>query len=295
MGPAGVTVLSNEEVSLPGGPRLALRRAEGARRPFLLVHGLASNALLWEGVAARLADAGHEVVAVDLRGHGRSEQVADGYTTEQCAADLAAVCQQLDLVGARAPVAAGQSWGGNVVVELAARHRSVAALALVDGGWIMLAERFPTLDDCWAALAPPEFDHLTLDELAAQIHRRHPGWPVEGLAGTLANFVERPDGTVAARLTREHHRQIVHSLYVGDPRSLYPHIQVPVLLLPAMSADADEFRRTPVQTALDLLPDATVEWYAGADHDLHAEQPDRLTLDLLGLAERVDQRSGDRP
>ena len=44
--------------------------ASGA--PFLLVHGLASNARLWDGVARRLASAGHSAVAVDLRGHGRS-------------------------------------------------------------------------------------------------------------------------------------------------------------------------------------------------------------------------------
>ncbi|MBA2770184.1 MAG: hypothetical protein H0U35_13860, partial [Sporichthyaceae bacterium] len=168
-----------------------------------------------------------------------------------------------------------------------------AGLALVDGGWIMLAERFPTFEDCWAVLAPPEFDHLTFDELAAQVQRWHPNWPAEGLAGTLGNFVERPDGTVAARLTREHHRQIVHSLYVGDPRPLYAQIRVPALLLPAMSPNAEEARRIPVQTALDLLPDAAIEWYAGAHHDLHAEQPDRLTVDLLDLARRVERRLGD--
>ena len=44
--------LYDDEVRLPGGPRLALRRADGAGRPFLLVHGLASNARLWDGVAA---------------------------------------------------------------------------------------------------------------------------------------------------------------------------------------------------------------------------------------------------
>ena len=85
-------VLRDDEVRLPGGPRLALRRADGAGRPFLLVHGLSSNARLWDGPAAHLAAAGHQVVAVDQRGHGRSEQVADGYTTAQCAADLAALC-----------------------------------------------------------------------------------------------------------------------------------------------------------------------------------------------------------
>jgi pimeloyl-ACP methyl ester carboxylesterase len=44
-----------------GGPRLAVREFEGQGghgHPFLLVHGLASNARLWDGVARRLAAAG---------------------------------------------------------------------------------------------------------------------------------------------------------------------------------------------------------------------------------------------
>ena len=91
--------LYDDEVRLSDGPRLALRRADGPGRPFLLVHGLSSNARLWDGTARLLAAAGHQVVAVDQRGHGRSEQVADGYTTGQCAADLAVLCDQLGLTG----------------------------------------------------------------------------------------------------------------------------------------------------------------------------------------------------
>ena len=45
--------------------------------PALLVHGLASNARVWDGVAALLAAAGREVLAVDLRGHGASAAVPD--------------------------------------------------------------------------------------------------------------------------------------------------------------------------------------------------------------------------
>ena len=67
--------LYDDEVQLSDGPRLALRRADGEGRPFLLVHGLSSNARLWDGTARLLAAAGHQVVAVDQRGHGRSEQV----------------------------------------------------------------------------------------------------------------------------------------------------------------------------------------------------------------------------
>jgi len=46
--------------------------------PFVLVHGLASNARLWDGVARRLAGAGHSSAAVDLRGHGRSDKPDTG-------------------------------------------------------------------------------------------------------------------------------------------------------------------------------------------------------------------------
>jgi len=280
-------VLTDDEVVLPGGPRLAIRRGDGAGRPFLLVHGLASNARLWDGVAARLLAAGHAVVAVDLRGHGRSEQTAGGYTTEQAAADLAALCGLLGLTGDRRPVAAGQSWGGNVVLTLAAAHGAAAAVGLVDGGWISLRERFATFEECWAALAPPVLDGVTLEAITARLRQWHPDWPEEGIAGALRSFVVRDDGTVAARLSREHHRDIVYSLFVAEPRALYPRVAVPALLAVAGSPDGDDARTGGPAEAARLIPDAVIEWYVGADHDLHAQHPDRLATDLLALAARA--------
>jgi pimeloyl-ACP methyl ester carboxylesterase len=111
----------------------------------LLVHGLSSNARLWDGVAAHLADAGHPVVAVDLRGHGASAAIADEEPDPTVAAvhDLAAVCVDL---GWAAPVVAGQSWGGNVVLQLAG-ERPLHGLALVDGGgctWPTVSPRSTT-------------------------------------------------------------------------------------------------------------------------------------------------------
>ena len=305
--PPPAPVLRDDEVRLPGGPRLALRRAAGPRRPFLLVHGLASNARLWDGVGRRLARAGHEVVAVDLRGHGRSEETRDGYSTGTAADDLAALCAALDLTGARAPIAAGQSWGGNVVLDLAARHGGVAALALVDGGWLRLRERFPDFTECWRVLAPPRFDGVRMADLPERWAAAFAGWPEESVVGALANLVEQPDGTVRARLAREHHREILHSLWAGDPRPLYSRVDVPVLLLAAVpaapqpaggtdEADVDgggeaAAKQAAVREAARLLPRARVAWYVGAHHDLHAEQPDRAVADLLALAAEV---SGER-
>jgi pimeloyl-ACP methyl ester carboxylesterase len=254
------------------------------------VHGLSSNARVWDGVARRLAAADHEVVAVDLRGHGRSEQTVDGYSTQRAAADLSELCEALQLVGGRAPVVAGQSWGGNVVVSLAANHGGVAGLGLVDGGWIALGDRFATFEECWAALAPPVFTGMTLEDFRRRLRGWHPDWPDEGIEGTLGNVAVRADGTVVPRLAREHHKEILRSMWTGDPRRLYEHIHVPVLLAPAVAAGEppDAPGRAGPSTALELLPDATVSWYEGGDHDLHAQQPDRLAEDLLALVDRAE-------
>ena len=278
-------VLVDDEVRLPGF-RMAVRGAPGPRRPFLLVHGLASNSRLWDGVARRLAGAGHEVVAVDLRGHGRSEETADGYDTATAAADLAALIGELGWAGERAPVVAGQSWGGNVVLTLVARHGGVAAVAFVDGGWLHLSDRFPTFDECWEQLAPPVFPSWTRAQLEERSAEWSRDWPEDGRLGALANFADLPDGTVRPHLSREHHRSIVHSLWQDDPRPFYPRVTVPALLMAAVDAVPTE--RTPVIEALERIPRAEVSWYVGAHHDLHAQHPDRCSADLLALAERVD-------
>jgi pimeloyl-ACP methyl ester carboxylesterase len=279
------------EVPLPGGPRLAVRLSDGPLRPFLLVHGLASNARLWDAVTRRLVAAGHAVAAVDLRGHGRSEAPDAGYDTDTCADDLAALADELGFTGGRAPVAVGQSWGGNVVLSLAARRGGVAAAGCVDGGWIRLTSRFASFEECWAALAPPTFEGYTYAGLRDAITGAHPDWPAESVAGTLANLRELPDGGVTNVLARAHHEAIVRSMYRGDPRAWYPLVRVPVLLAPAVAADDDPDpagrsaqRRADVAEALAALPDGRVSWYTGADHDLHAQHPGRLAADLLALA-----------
>ena len=38
------------------------------------------------------------------------------------------------------------------------------------------------------------------------------------------------------------------------------------------------------------LPDASVRWYPGADHDVHVQKPEALTDDLLQLLARVEER-----
>lgn len=273
----------------PAGLRLALRTTSPETPggvPFLLVHGLSSNSRTWDGVARELAAAGHPAVAVDQRGHGRSEAPTSGYDTLSCADDLAALvetCRRDGRLTGR-PVVVGQSWGGNVVLALAARRPDlVAALACVDGGWLHLADRFADEEQAWTAMAPPSFDGLRYRDLAQRIRDGHPDWSDEGLAGTLANLIELDDGGVRARLDRDHHRAILASMLSLDPAELYPRVGVPVLLVPTALGGAA------VTAAQAALGDVQVRAYPGADHDIHVQQPKALAADLLALAERAER------
>ena len=159
---------------------------EPSGRSWMLTHGLASNARLWDGVARRLAARGHLVVTVDQRGHGLSSKPDDGYDVSNCADDLALL---IDHLGLDRPAVAGQSWGGNVVLELGHRHPDlVTSIACVDGGFIDLSASFPAWEDCAEALAPPKLAGTPLTTLQGWLDESASDWPAEGRAGTLANF-----------------------------------------------------------------------------------------------------------
>ena len=275
--------MQSVDVDVAAGVRLRVRHWPGAGRPYLLVHGLSSNARLWDGVAARISGAGHPVYAVDLRSHGESSAPPDGYDTSTAASDLATLCARLELVR---PVVAGQSWGGNVVARLAARQPDgLAALALVDGGWIDLTATFDSWDRCAEALRPPDVDGRPVAEMRAYLTGAHPAWSTGAIEATLANLREEPDGTVRRRLSIPHHMQIVRSMWDDPPWRDFPDITVPVLLLPAIAAEGGDGKRALVTKAAGSLARARIKEYVGADHDLHAQHPDEVAGDLLDLAE----------
>ncbi len=240
---------------------------------FVLAHGLASNARLWDGVAARLAGRGHSAVTVDLRGHGRSSKPDGPYDVPTVADDLAAL---IAWMGLERPVAAGQSWGGNVVIELAARHPSVVrGIVCVDGGWFEPSRTFPSWEACREALAPPRLAGRRLTEIEGYIRGAHPDWPETGIQGTIANFELRPDGTIAPWLSFDRHIQVLHGMWEHHPPERYALVGVPVLLLPAGSGELDgrsRDRQSAVEAAAAALPNARVRPFVG-DHDIHAQHP----------------------
>ncbi len=244
--------------------------------PFLLVHGLASNARLWDGVARHLAQRGHPVVAVDQRGHGRSSKPDDGYDMTTVADDLRLL---IDALGWERPAVAGQSWGGNVVLELAWSHPdTVSMIACVDGGFIDLAGRFPDWSDAATALAPPRLAGTPLADITRWLETSTADWPEAGRQGTLANFEVRDDGTIAPWLTFDRHLTVLRGLWEHQPSSRYPDVQVPTLLIGADTGDVawSDSKHVAVDHAIAALPRGRAVWFSPAHHDVHAQQPDAV-------------------
>jgi pimeloyl-ACP methyl ester carboxylesterase len=120
----------------------------------LLVHGLASNAKMWNLVAPKLARTFH-VVALDQRSHGLTPVPADNdFGFSAVCEDMHLVCKEL---GITRPVVVGHSWGGNVALEYATRYAdSVAGVVMIDGGYLSLREVM-TWSQVEKMMAPPRW------------------------------------------------------------------------------------------------------------------------------------------
>lgn len=276
---------SRRRIPASDGAGLSVIAWPGSRRTgFLLVHGLSSNARLWDGVSEHLADRGYPVVAVDQRSHGRSDRVDGPFDFATLADDLAAVIDGV-FAPETAVVAAGQSLGGNVVVELARRHpRKVAAAAFIDGGFITLSDHFPDWETALAELTPPSFEGLTPAVLEKRLRERHPDWPETGIMGQLANFATAPDGTVRPHLAREHHLTLLRQMWDHYPADDAPFAECPALIVAADDpSPAGAAKRESVERFARRLPRGRVI-RVEADHDLHAQYPRRTAGWLEDLA-----------
>ncbi len=88
----------------------------GLQLPVVLIHSLAGNSAQWTPQLVHLRRA-RRAVALDLRGHGRSEAPRDGrYALADFATDVQRV---MDALGIRRAVVVGHSLGGGVAVALA--------------------------------------------------------------------------------------------------------------------------------------------------------------------------------
>lgn len=173
---------SGHTIELNGATLYYEERGRGA--PVVLVHGGLASSAQWEPVARELTDR-CQVITPDSRGHGRSTNPSGRLTYPDIAADLAALIAAL---GLRRPVVGGWSDGGQVALELGARHPAAAGALIVGAAYPDFSAG--GLRDAHRALlgadeaGRPDLEELDahLGEFAAPIKSSHPGGPEQWTA-----------------------------------------------------------------------------------------------------------------
>lgn len=279
---------------------------EAQLSPLLLIHGLASTAWSWAPIARRLRSA-TRVLALDLRGHGLSESPRTGYDLESLAYDALTVLSAngygADLDGPPG-VVAGHGLGAAVAVTMAnLRPPSVAALALVEGGFEDLAEATGmTAVEYQGSIGEPPEVMASMDAYLADRREFDPAtWDADQERAARAAVDEKHAGHVASVVRAVALRGSVEALFSYRPRIALAGISVPVMIAVAESGAADDETLRERRLALDDVlraraaagvapPDIRV--FKGAGHNLMRYRAATLSAALLELLEgATHQRS----
>ena len=152
-------------------------KEHGDGAPLILIHGGLSSSAQWEPLVRELADR-FRVITPDSRGHGRSTNPSGELSYALIADDVAALIAAL---GLRCPVVGGWSDGGQVTLELGARHPAAAGALIVgaahpdfDAGGMREAHRALLGADETGVPDATQLD-AQLGESADEIKTLHPG------------------------------------------------------------------------------------------------------------------------
>lgn len=125
----------------------------GAGEPLVLLHGFGGCGQNWQPFAARLAEH-FKLIIPDLRGHGRSTNLAGTFTHRQAAADVFALLDQLGVTRFKAM---GISSGGMTLLHMATRQPSrVEAMVLIGATPYFPKEARAIMREASQGATPPE-------------------------------------------------------------------------------------------------------------------------------------------
>lgn len=212
-----------------------IRYSDSGEGPvLLLIHGGLGAGSEWEPIARELAGS-FRVIVPDSRGHGRSSNPSGELSYPQLADDAAALAGSLRL---NRPTVVGWSDGGQVALELAARHPEVAG-SLVVGGAYPEFERSGLRDTHRDLLR--EIEEGPEDEELRELKALHDDWDAL-IAQTRGMWLDYP----------------------GLPPEKVAAISLPTLVI---SGDRDEIVPISLQLKLQAeLPNSELAVVPGAGH-----------------------------
>lgn len=254
----------------------------------VLLHGLASNARIWDKVGPLLAGAGCEVYAPDQRGHGLTDKPAQDYGFAPVTGDLTA---GIDYWHLRQPVLVGHSWGAAVALEYATRHPfgplAPAAVVLVDGGLTALQDG---PEDDWESvrerLKPPALAGMPVEQFVARLQRVTAIGRRMSPSRSSCPISTSPKTRPLPRISTSIITWQFCALWEYQPQAVLRKVACPVLAILAQPAggEQNEFWRRKQQAvpkARETRPDLQVLWMQDSIHDLPLQRPAELAQAIL--------------
>ncbi|EOY2757221.1 alpha/beta fold hydrolase [Klebsiella pneumoniae] len=253
-------------------------------QPIVFHHGWPLSADDWDNQMLFFLAEGFRVIAIDRRGHGRSDQVSEGHDMDHYAADVSAVVEHLDL---RNAVHVGHSTGGGQVARYVARYGQpqgrVAKAVLISAvpPLMVKTEQNPggtpieVLDGFRKALAANRAQFY-LDVASGPFY----GFNRDGAEisqGTIQNWWRQ--GMIGSAKA---HYEGIKAFSETDQTEDLKSITLPVLV---MQGDDDQV--VPYKNAAilqdKLLPNSQLKIYPGFPHGMHTSHADTINADLLAF------------
>ncbi|HUF98468.1 MAG TPA: alpha/beta hydrolase [Ilumatobacter sp.] len=267
-------VVRREAVSLADGRQLSALVWGDGEPEMVFLHGGAQNAHTWDTVALALA---RPLVAIDLPGHGHSDQGANG--SLDVASNAADIAVAIKVLAPHTKVVVGMSLGGMTTLALAAYAPHLVPSAV-------LVDVTPGVNGTKSAAisnfvnGPESFEDF--GALLARTIEHNPTRTVASLRrGILHNAMQREDGSWVWRYARLRPAGEASHPEFGFLWDAVSNMSVPLLLVRGMlpqsvvdDADEAEFLRRSPHSRVVHVPDA--------GHSVQGDTP----VELAGIITR---------
>lgn len=248
--------------------RLTLNARQAGTGPLVcFMHGITANASVWDPILEALSPM-FRVVAIDQRGHGRSDKPAAGYTAADYAQDV------IDLITTCGEPAllVGHSLGArNALTAAAMAPQLVAGVVAIDFTPFIEVE---VLDALETRVRGGDRVFDSHEEIVGYLTGRYERLPNAAIRRRAANGYVEIDGALVPLADPT----AMVETAVGLREDLAPTLRAlasPALLIRGGDSElvsADAFRKT-----AELRPDLQTQIVPGADHYVPEEAPDAIS------------------
>lgn len=275
-------------IGMGDGIKIQLAEWAGDGSTVLCVHGITANCRCWDNMARALAPT-HRVLAMDLRGRGKSDRPPSGYSISHHCEDIRCLLDDLDLEKA---VLMGHSLGAFITLAFSATYpERVERLVLVDGGGKLSQDQMarvfqgikPSLDRL-GKVFPSREDYVNNIKQAPFLQ---PWLPI---LDTYYHYeIEEVDGGVRSGILPEHIQEEAENLGKVDAGDFYEKVSCPVLILRAtrglLSEDDILLPEEVVERMVREIPGARRYDVQGANHYMivfqEFEERDKVVKEFL--------------